>query len=342
MSLTGKAKIFTLYLSWWLLWMAIQSIVLFQTGFVWETAIQDAIITQLMIALAGYAINTSMHSYQPSAKHAVYVLIWSLALTFLSLALQRWLLIQTIGDDADYLQFLEGSLTVRGGFTLLMIMLVAVLTWFWVYFNDKQEGEKRKQDNEKLAREAELSSLRLQLQPHFLFNSLNSINALVVADPERARTMIHQLSDFLRGTIRKDTSLVNLDEELNHLQLYLEIEKVRFGHRLKTNIEKSEACKDTKVPLLLLQPVVENAIKFGLYDTIGETIISIEASMQGKDLLINVKNPFDAETAQAKKGTGFGLTAVQRRLYLLYAQNNLVQTKQEEGIFTTSLRIPQL
>ncbi|NBW35737.1 MAG: GHKL domain-containing protein [Cytophagia bacterium] len=342
MSFTGKAKIFILYLSWWLLWMVVQSIVLFQTGFVWETAIQDAIITQLMIALAGYAINTSMHSYQPSAKHAVYVLIWSLALTFLSLALQRWLLIQTIGDDADYLQFLEGSLTVRGGFTLLMIMLVAVLTWFWVYFNDKQESEKRKQDNEKLAREAELSSLRLQLQPHFLFNSLNSINALVVADPERARTMIHQLSDFLRGTIRKDTSLVNLDEELDHLQLYLEIEKVRFGHRLKTNIEKSEACKDTKVPLLLLQPVVENAIKFGLYDTIGETIISIEASMQGKDLLIDVKNPVDEETAQAKKGTGFGLTAVQRRLYLLYAQNNLVQTKQEEGIFTTSLRIPQL
>jgi two-component system, LytTR family, sensor kinase len=342
MSFTGKAKIFTLYLSWWLLWIIVQSIVLFQTGFVWETAIQDAAITQLMIALGGYAINTSMHSYQPSAKHAVYVLIWSLALTFLSLALQRWLLIQTIGDDADYLHFLEGSLTVRGGFTLLMIMLVAVLTWFWVYFNDKQESEKRKQDSEKLAREAELSSLRLQLQPHFLFNSLNSINALVVADPERARTMIHQLSDFLRGTIRKDTSLVNLEEELDHLQLYLEIEKVRFGHRLKTKIEKSEACKDTKVPLLLLQPVVENAIKFGLYDTIGETIISIEASRQGKDLLIDVKNPIDVETAQAKKGTGFGLTAVQRRLYLLYAQNNLVQTKQEEGVFTTSLRIPQL
>lgn len=342
MSFTGKAKIFTLYLSWWMLWIVIQSIVLFQTGFVWETAIQDAIITQLMIALAGYAINTSMHSYQPSAKHAVYVLIWSLALTFLSLALQRWLLIQTIGDDADYLQFLEGSLTVRGGFTLLMIMLVAVLTWFWVYFNDKQESEKRKQDNEKLAREAELSSLRLQLQPHFLFNSLNSINALVVADPERARTMIHQLSDFLRGTIRKDTSLVNLDEELDHLQLYLEIEKVRFGHRLKTKIEKSEASLGTQIPALLLQPVVENAIKFGLYDTIGETIISIEAKMLENDLLIEVTNPYDPETAQAKKGTGFGLTAVQRRLYLLYAQNNLVQTKQEEGIFTTSLRIPQL
>jgi two-component system, LytTR family, sensor kinase len=342
MSFTGKAKIFTLYLGWWLLWILVQAIVIVQAGFDWEPAIKDALITQLVIAIAGYAINTSMHSYQPSAKHSIYVLIWSLALTFLSLALQRWLIIQLLGNDASYVSFLEMSLTVRGGFTLLMIMLVAVLTWFWVYFNDKQESEKRKLDNERLAREAELSSLRLQLQPHFLFNSLNSINALVVVEPERARTMIHQLSDFLRGTIRKDTTLVKLEEELDHLQLYLEIEKVRFGHRLQTKIEKSEESLAAAIPALLLQPVVENAIKFGLYDTVGETIISIEASILGKDLLIEVKNPYDLETAQAKKGTGFGLAAVQRRLYLLYAQNNLVQTKQEAGIFTTTLRIPQI
>lgn len=341
MSFTGKAKIFTLYLGWWLLWMLVQTIVIVQAGFAMELAFKDAIITQFVIAIAGYAINTSMHSYQPSARHSVYVLIWSLALTFLSLALQRWLIMQVLADEIAFVNFLEMTLTVRGGFTLLMIMLVAVLTWFWVYFNDKQESEKRKIDNERLAREAELSSLRLQLQPHFLFNSLNSINALVVVEPERARKMIHQLSDFLRGTIRKDTTLIKLEEELNHLQLYLDIEKVRFGHRLQTKIEKSEASLGTQIPALLLQPVVENAIKFGLYDTIGETIISIEAKMLDRDLLIEVSNPYDPETTQAKKGTGFGLTAVQRRLYLLYAQNNLVQTKQEAGIFTTTLRIPQ-
>lgn len=342
MSFTGKTKMFTLYLGWWLLWILVQTIVIVQAGFAWETAIKDAVITQIVIAMAGYAINTSMYSYQPSAKHSIYVLIWSLALTFLSVALQRWLLMQVLESNPPFIKFLEASLTVRGGFTLLMIMLVAVLTWFWVYFNDKQESEKRKQDSERLIREAELSSLRLQLQPHFLFNSLNSINALVVVEPERARTMIHQLSDFLRGTIRKDSTLVKLAEELDHLRLYLEIEKVRFGHRLQTKIERSEESLTAEIPALLLQPVVENAIKFGLYDTIGETIIFIEASMTGKDLLIEVKNPYDPETAQAKKGTGFGLTAVQRRLYLLFAQNNLVQTKQDAGIFTTSLRIPQI
>jgi hypothetical protein len=342
MSFTGKAKFFILYHGWWLLWSFIHTLVILQAGFDLEIAMSDATITQFVIAIACRAINTSMHSYQPSAKNSVYVLIWSLALTFLSLALQRWLLILMFENDMAFISFLEASLMVRGGFTLLMIMLIAVLTWFWAYFSDKQESEKRKQDSERLAREAELSSLRLQLQPHFLFNSLNSINALVVVEPESARKMIHQLSDFLRGTIRKDTTLIKLEEELNHLQLYLDIEKVRFGHRLKTKIEKSETSLGTQIPALLLQPVVENAIKFGLYDTIGETIISIEAKMLENDLLIEVTNPYDPETTQTKKGTGFGLTAVQRRLYLLYAQNNLVQTKQEAGIFTTTIRIPQL
>ncbi len=341
MTFTGKAKIIFLYLAWCLLWMVVQAVMVFQAGFGWETALQDALVTQLVIAVAGYAINTSMHSYQPSARNSLYVLVWSLALTFLCLVLQRWLLQYLVTSNPNFLSFVDITMMVRGAFAFLMIMLVAVLTWFWSYFSDKNESEKRKQDSEKLAREAELSSLRLQLQPHFLFNSLNSINALVAVEPERARTMIHQLSDFLRGTIRKELTLVKLQDELDHLQLYLEIEKVRFGHRLQTKIEMDAMSADKKIPALLLQPVVENAIKFGLYDTIGETIISIKASVDGNDLQIEIKNPYDPVTAQTKRGTGFGLAAVQRRLYLLYAQNNLVYTKQEEEVFITILRIPQ-
>ena len=341
MSFSAKAKITALYLAWSLLWMLLQTIVIFKTGFNWEVALQDALITQLVIAMAGYTINTSMHSYQPSAKNSFYVLVWAMALTVLCLILQRWLLLQLLTDNQAFHTFLQATLIVRAAFTFLMIMLVAVLTWFWAYFTEKSESEKRKQDSERLAREAELSSLRLQLQPHFLFNSLNSINALVAAEPERARTMIHQLSDFLRGTIRKELTLVKLKEELEHLQLYLEIEKVRFGHRLQTNVKLAETVTDKMIPALLLQPIVENAIKFGLYDTIGQITISIQASVEGNALQIEIKNPYDPDTAQGKKGTGFGLAAVQRRLYLQYAQNNLIQTKQEGGVFSTILRIPQ-
>jgi len=202
--------------------------------------------------------------------------------------------------------------------------------------------KQRNEDAERLAREAELSSLRQQLQPHFLFNSLNSISALVGVHPEQARIMIQQLSDFLRGTLKKDDrQLVSLEEELQHLQLYLDIEKVRFGHRLATIIHRDEASLTLKLPSLLLQPIVENAIKFGLYDTVGEISISITAETKGEHLVIEIKNPFDSFTAQPRQGTGFGLNSIRRRLYLLYSQNNLLVTRSEGNIFTTQLKIPQ-
>jgi two-component system, LytTR family, sensor kinase len=340
-SLSGKVKIVFIYLVWWCVWVADQALVLHQTGFDWPTAFTDAFVTQGVVALAGYIINTSMHSYQPSARNSIYVIVWSMALAALCVLLQRWLLAQLFNDQA-YLVFIENTLVVRGAFAWLMIMMIAVLTWFWVYVNEKQETEKRKQDSERLAREAELSSLRLQLQPHFLFNSLNSISALIGTQPEQARKMIHQLSDFLRGTVRKEEGqLVSLKEELDNLQLYLEIEKVRFGHRLVTVMHNDERSLIMKIPPLLLQPVVENAIKFGLYDNVGEVEISIRATTANDTLLLEIKNPFDPMTSQPRKGAGFGLSSIQRRLYLLYAQNDLLHTHQENNIFITTIKIPQ-
>jgi two-component system LytT family sensor kinase len=187
-----------------------------------------------------------------------------------------------------------------------------------------------------------LSKLRQQLQPHFLFNSLNSISALVGTKPEEARKMIQELSDFLRGTIKKDDQqYVKLEEELKHLHLYLAIEKVRFGHRLKTEIKQEEQTNKMLLPPLLLQPLVENAIKFGLYDTIGEITIRLEAKVIDNHLCIRIENPFDPETSQPQPGTGFGLNSVQRRLYLLYGRNDLLSTQQNSTIFLTDLKIPQ-
>jgi LytS/YehU family sensor histidine kinase len=187
-----------------------------------------------------------------------------------------------------------------------------------------------------------LFKLRQQLQPHFLFNSLNSINALIGSRPEEARKMVQQLSDFLRGTIKKEeTQWVTLHEEIQYLQLYLDIEKVRFGNRLATQIETDESAQSLKLPALLLQPIVENAIKFGLYDTTGETLIRMHSKKEGNDLVITVLNPYDPETASPRQGTGFGLKSVQRRLYLLFARTDLLTTEAKDNIFTTLVRIPQ-
>ena len=225
-------------------------------------------------------------------------------------------------------------------FTLLIIGCMALISILWYTLEDKQAAEKRQAEVEKLSKEAELYKLRQQLQPHFLFNSLNSINALIGMKPQQARTMIQQLSDFLRGTLKKeDDQWISLDEELHHLQLYLDIEKVRFGHRLTTQINKLSDGEEVMLPAMLLQPIVENAIKFGLYDTTDDIVISITVEIQNPELKITVTNPFDPETARA--GTGFGLKSVQRRLYLLFARNDLLQTTTSDHTFITTIKIPQ-
>jgi hypothetical protein len=227
-------------------------------------------------------------------------------------------------------------------FSELISLIILVLAFNLTSTQSNSVEEKRREDIEKMARDAELASLRQQLQPHFLFNSLNSINALIGTQPEKARKMVQQLSDFLRGTIKKDDSqLVSLFDEMHQLRLYLEIEKVRFGHRLTANVDNENGSLNAKLPPLLIQPVVENAIKFGLYDTVGETVISIVTKVELNHLIIRVENPFDPTTSAPRHGTGFGLSSLQRRLYLLYARNDLLTISQEENIFTTQIKIPQ-
>jgi two-component system, LytTR family, sensor kinase len=330
-----------IYLGWWTIWMILHTLVLYNTEFLTiETSIKDAAITTGIQGIAGYFMMTSMRYYRP---RRLSQLTWSIGLAIGCVFLIRWIAMQLIPDDETYLQFLEKSMVVRGLFSWLMISIITIVTWAWFYMQEQQEMENRKVHTEKLAREAELSSLRQQLQPHFLFNSLNSISALIGVKPEEARKMIQQLSDFLRGTIRKDDQqYISFEEELKHLRLYLEIEKVRFGHRLKTEVTQQPETKAMVLPSLLLQPLVENAIKFGLYDTIGAITIRLDARATDNHLHIRIENPFDPETSQAKPGTGFGLNSIQRRLYLLYGRNDLLTTQSNGNIFITELKIPQL
>jgi LytS/YehU family sensor histidine kinase len=244
--------------------------------------------------------------------------------------------------DKDYLLFVSNSNWIRGGISFLLIGCMAIISVLWYTQEEEQENRQRKNDAEKMSKEAELFKLRQQLQPHFLFNSLNSISALIGSDPVQARNMIHQLSDFLRTTLRKDEEQwIKMEEELESLELYLEIEKVRFGHRLSTTIMKDEKSLQMLVPPMILQPVVENAIKFGLYDTTEAVTINISVHAENELLKVIVQNPFDPETASPRHGTGFGLNSVKRRLYLLFARTDLVETSSKDHVFTTIINIPK-
>lgn len=265
-----------------------------------------------------------------------------LVFTILWLLLIKWLLAISIDFYESSPGFLVRSLPIRFSIGLLILGCIALISALWYNWDEQKENETRKADAEKLAKEAELFKLRQQLQPHFLFNSLNSINALIGIRPDEARKMVQQLSDFLRGTIRKEENqFITFSEELEYLKLYLEIEKVRFGYRLKTEMDIAEEALAWKLPSLLLQPIMENAIKFGLYGTTGEVTIGLRATVADKHLVVAVMNPFDPDM-QMPKGTGFGLNSVKRRLYLLFGRNDLVEINKSQNSFIVIFRIPDI
>jgi LytS/YehU family sensor histidine kinase len=312
-------------------------------GYPFKVAATDSMVTNVLIAAACVFISRNLQFYLPGSKLYWYVFALSVILSLLIAVVIRWMLLYIADHPAGYSGFVSKSLPIRFCISLLLIACMGMISIVYYTLEEQKEGEKRKAEVEKLSKDAELHKLRHQLQPHFLFNSLNSISALTAVNPEKARLMIHNLSDFLRGTLRKDEQQwITLSEEMQYLELYLSIEKVRFGHRLNTVITSREEDRDLKLPNMLLQPIVENAIRFGLYDTIGEVTITIEAGSDNGYLVISVQNPFDKETSHAAQGTGFGLHSVQRRLELVFGRNDLLFTGTHENIFTSTVKIPQL
>ncbi|MFT3979169.1 MAG: histidine kinase [Ferruginibacter sp.] len=326
----------------WLVIIAQHALLLYFYEIPWKMAIADSLVSNALLLLCTLLIMNTIRYYLPGVKQFFNFFLLCFVITILEVLLARWILGLLPAGDADYSAFLQRSFAIRLSIALLFLGCVSLICIIWRRQQDQKEFESRKADAEKLARDAELYRLRQQLQPHFLFNSLNSINALIGSQPKEARRMVQQLSEFLRGTIKKDeTQWVTLGEELQHLQLYLDIESIRFGNRLQTVIDTDEGTAAMKIPALLLQPVVENAIKFGLYDTFGEITIRIHASVDSNHLLITVTNPFDVETSANRTGVGFGLKSIERRLYLLFARNNLLTTHTEGNIFSSVIKIPQ-
>jgi sensor histidine kinase YesM len=327
---------------WWLTWLGIETYLVNFYGISLPMAFLDAGMNVALLVITSFGLFNIIRFYRPTRGNLLYLRIWALIHSWFLTALQAWIIAQLVSSDSPLVPFISLSWPIRYVFNLMLVSVTSVVTIMFYYLRDEKDKEKRKDDAEKLAKETELVKLRQQLQPHFLFNSLNSISALAGNKPEEARKMIQQLSDFLRGTLRKDEQqLVSLKEELTHLHLYLDIEKVRFGHRLNTHIDFIEDLQALLVPSLLLQPVVENAIKFGLYDTTEQVLIEVTTTLVNKELIIQVKNPYDPETARPRKGTGFGLSSISRRLYLLYGRKDLMETKAEASHFITTLYIPQ-
>jgi two-component system, LytTR family, sensor histidine kinase AlgZ len=226
------------------------------------------------------------------------------------------------------------------GIGVLLYMLAVAMHYVLLSFEDTQEAENRAQEARVLAREAELKALKAQINPHFLFNSLNSISALTTVDGVRAREMCIRLSDFLRSTLSLgDKESISFAEELALANTYLAVEQVRFGSRLRVQQQIDENCQACAVPPLVLQPLVENAIKHGIAGLVDGGAIRLEAHRDNGLLRLTIENEFDAETPAARK-SGLGLVNVRSRLRARYENRARLDTEVKGDCFLVELTLP--
>lgn len=221
----------------------------------------------------------------------------------------------------------------------LFIISMAV-SYLIAAFERSNDSERNAYEARLLAQNAELKALRMQIDPHFLFNSLNSISALTTTNPAMARTMTTTLADFFRKSLSygaKET--IPLREELSLLNHYLEIEKIRFGKRLSVELTIDPATEADPVPPLILQPLVENAIKHGIADSLNGGTVTVITQKKNERLFITVENPVD-DAAPLKKGAGMGMGIVRQRLQAVYGSDGDLKISAASGLFRVILFLP--
>ncbi len=227
-----------------------------------------------------------------------------------------------------------------------MYMLIALMSYAFSYYRQYREGQVRTFQLEAQLSQAQLQALKMQLHPHFLFNTLHSISALLNQDTEAARKMITRLGDFLRLTLENSgTQEVTLQQEMEFLKCYLEIERVRFQDRLMTHINVAPAALGAKVPNLILQPIVENAIRHGIAPRSRPGRIEIRAEPHNGTLRIQVRDNGPGMPEHRSSDNlfrkGLGLTNTKTRLDRLYGADHLFAlSNNPDGGLLVTLEIP--
>ncbi len=335
-------------LLWWLAWFFLgtgQSLLYY---FVYGSnallSITDSTISLLIYSGIGLALWYPLRFFNNTRKNlislianlsasgVIIVILWMLVTKQLSLLV--------LPPEYNYPEFLEATLPYRIGSGVFIYGMIILTYYLFISLTNLSQKNAREARLEALIKETELKMLRSQINPHFLFNCLNSISSLTVTDPEKARMMVIKLSDFMRyGLSEKNSQTVSLSSELENLRLYLDIEKIRFGERLLTEEIIDEGCLQVKIPVLILQPLYENAIKYGVFESTGPIRITSTASLADDYLSFTIKNNYDRGNAM-NRGTGTGLLNVSRRLELFYGKKASMKTSAQNGIFSVNLLLP--
>ena len=331
------------------LWVALIvihfSLLYFGYGLSLLVSFGDSLVFNVLFAILGSGLWFMVRYSNLQTKTFTELAIYHL--TGATITILAWMLTGTLilnglfSDNETYRIFLQNTLSLRIITGVMFYALLVTGYYLLINFRELKERQQREAQLTNLLKEAELNMLRSQIRPHFLFNSLNSISALTMTNPEKAQEMVIKLSEFMRYSLNlPDTMISTLEKELHHVELYLDIEKVRFGERLAFEKNIEEAALQWNVPVMLLQPLIENSVKYGVYASAGTTHINMVAGPEGDNLTIRVGNSYDPE-AKVKKGTGTGLANIRARLLNLYGTASLMKINQTETYFEVILSIPR-
>lgn len=308
------------------------------------TSVADGLVFNLIFALVAIPV-WYIISNKPDKPGLINLLINQI--TSAIVALMLWigasiLLLNLIFPGSEeYHTFLISSIPWRIVSGLFFYSTTVLVYYISIYYENVQERAKTELQLRELIKQAELDLLKSQINPHFLFNSLNSISSLTMTDAVKAQDMIIKLSEYLRYSISQPVSqLTTLGAELENINRYLEIEQVRFGKKLIYKNEIDDGCNELKIPAMILQPLYENAIKHGVYESTEPICIRTLAVREGEALRISITNNFDPD-AYIRKGAGLGLKNIRERLKLLYRNELLLKTEKTADTFEVTLIIPQ-
>jgi signal transduction histidine kinase len=225
------------------------------------------------------------------------------------------------------------------GFGVLLYLLSIAVSYLLAAFEASQEAERRGLQVQVLAREAELRSLRAQIDPHFLFNSLHSISALTAVDPQGARRMCLLLADFLRDSLALGSEeRITVEREIALIERFLAIERIRFGDRLTVDVRAGDAAR-CLIPPLLLQPLVENAVTHGIAHVVAGGTIKVTAERAGDSLRMAIENPCDPDRPR-RAGAGVGLANVRARLHALHGAEAWLTAREEGESWLVQIVLP--
>jgi two-component system LytT family sensor kinase len=341
-----RLKHLYIYLIVWIIIAVIQAVLItFATDLPVYVAIIDSNVFNVIYAILAVIIWFPVRYSNPDGKLSfriviTYLIVGVLIITGWLYSCYMILKVILVNNEA-YFVFLNDSFTARLATGILYYGVTLLIYHLFIYGKELEAKKLSETNLNLLVKESELNVLRSQLNPHFLFNSLNSISSLTISDPKTAREMIIKLSEFLRYALKHgEREKTRLAEEIKNIDLYLQIEKIRFGDKLVFLKEISEQCEEGLIPNMILQPLFENAVKYGVYESTDPITITMKCEAVPNGMQINISNNFDPEQV-SRKGAGIGLKNVRNRLMLIYGSNDLIQVDKTDGVFNVKLLIPQ-